>query len=68
MRAKDQLKPRGKVEIFTTKGPAAIVTPIDYQFTNQFGQKIYRDIDIDCSHTKLINHQVLENIIFNQEE
>lgn len=63
----DELKPRGRVEIFTTRGPKPIVTPINLISHNKItGQKIYQDASIDFSKTDLIGKEVIDNIIFNQ--
>lgn len=64
MNLKDGLKPKGRVELFVTKGrPTIIPGELLYDIK---GHKVYKSDAINFDDTSLINKSVYENIIFNQ--
>jgi len=61
---KDSLHPRGRVEIFTTKGaPRLILGDI---ISTRGGLKVYSSVDIDFSKITLLERETVENIIVDQ--
>ena len=62
----DKLGPKGRVELFVTKGPLPIVTPIGEPLFPNSSIPVYKDASIDFSNTDLIRKEVYENIIVNQ--
>jgi hypothetical protein len=63
--ARDKLKPKGRVEIFVTRGPLPVVTPVGDPIEPKGPKPVYRDAIIDFSNTSLISKEVYENIIVN---
>lgn len=64
MELKESLKPKGRLEIFITKGPCMKITPMDLLYSYG-GNKVYKDALLDYSNTTLLEHVTLENIIVN---
>lgn len=63
MQVKEKIKPRGRVEVFVTKGKPKIIP--GELISNLRGHKVYRSAEIDFSNTKVISKEVVENIIVN---
>lgn len=63
LNAKDSLHPRGRVEIFTTKGSPRLV--FGDVISQSGGLKVYSSCDIDFSKVQVLQKDVIENIIVN---
>lgn len=59
-KAKDQLLPKGLVEIFVTRGAPSLV------LGKQLGYKLYDSCAVDLSKVKLLDARKIYNIIVNQ--
>lgn len=64
MKMKDQLTPKGRVEMFVTKGrPSIRRGPVVKEIA---GLKMYQSADIDFSNVEILQHEDFKNIVFNQ--
>lgn len=61
---KDQLEPKGQVELFVTRGRPELI--LQNPVANPHNLPLYRDHRINFTESQLISKQVLKNIILNQ--